>query len=73
MELTYVPQNGDISCRDSVYFVSLLRDAELSSADAQRLTHHIASCKSCQQAQQQFDHLHCALDVLLGRRSVNAL
>lgn len=63
---------GDISCQDSVYFVSLLRDAELPIGDEQRLNQHIASCKSCQQAKKQFEIMHDALDLLLARPLVQA-
>jgi hypothetical protein len=58
---------GGINCRDSVYFVSLLRDAELPIADEHRLKQHISSCKSCQQAKRQFEIMHAALDLLLAR------
>lgn len=65
--MTFLPAAGDISCRDSVYFVSLLRDAELPSADEARLHQHIATCKRCQVAKQQFETMHKALDILLAR------
>lgn len=56
-----------ITCLQSVQFVSLLRDAELSSTDLARLEHHAQSCTRCQTARQQFEILHTGLDTLLSR------
>lgn len=58
---------GDITCRDSVHLVSLMRDGELAGSDEERLNQHIKSCKSCQVAKQQFELMHQALDILLAR------
>ncbi len=60
-------KKGSISCLDSVYFVSLKRDEELSNAGEILLEQHLEACKSCQQASQQFESMHHAIDALLGR------
>ncbi|WP_310610846.1 zf-HC2 domain-containing protein [Limnohabitans sp.] len=56
-----------ITCQQSVQFVSLLRDNELSQTDLARLEAHVQSCPRCQTARQQFEILHTGLDTLLSR------
>lgn len=61
-----------ITCKESVRFVSQLRDNELLVEDAERLELHVSSCHRCQTAQQQFNRLYTSLDVLLARVPINA-
>ncbi|WP_310611875.1 zf-HC2 domain-containing protein [Limnohabitans sp.] len=56
-----------ITCQESVQFVSLLRDAELSPTDFARLEKHVQSCPRCQTARQQFSILYTGFDTLLSR------
>ncbi|WP_310626240.1 zf-HC2 domain-containing protein [Limnohabitans sp.] len=56
-----------ITCQESVQFVSLLRDAELSPTDFARLEKHVKSCPRCQTARQQFSILYTGFDTLLSR------
>ena len=63
---------GDITCRTSVAFVSLLRDGELDTDDRTRLDTHLLGCPRCQVAKQQFERLYGALDQLLDRPAASS-
>jgi Putative zinc-finger len=61
------PHIAAISCQQTTVLVSLQRDHDIQPEQTRQLTHHIAHCKPCQVASEQFSHLFVALDTLLER------
>lgn len=61
----------EITCRDSVWLVSRLRDGELSADEVARLSRHVQGCLRCQTARRQFDALYAGLDDLLARANAS--
>ncbi len=59
---------GEITCRESVEMVSLMRDHELGAKDELRLALHIQACPRCHIAGRQFEQLFDTLDELLVRK-----
>jgi hypothetical protein len=62
-----LPENRQITCRDTTVMVSAARDGELDAAGHAALLQHIASCPYCKDASKQFDALFKNLDQLLAR------
>jgi hypothetical protein len=60
--------NETITCRDSVRFVSLCRDGEISQEDHHLLLVHVDACPHCKVAHAQFQALFSGIEMLLGNR-----
>jgi hypothetical protein len=59
--------SDQITCQESVYLVSLLRDQSLDQLGKLCLDQHLKSCLNCQIAKQQFEILFAGLDDLLAK------
>ncbi len=62
-----LPENRQITCRDTTVMVSAARDGELDAAGRAALLQHIADCPYCKDASKQFAALFQNLDQLLAK------
>ena len=57
-----------LSCKEASRLMSQAADRELSAGERAALKAHIAVCKACQIAAEQFEQLRSALRELFGGR-----